>query len=83
MEKNNEQRTYILLFIVLCLISFGLGYFIFKHNNPKEISTVPVSEGLTLNATPLKGEDVIVKNSYVGYVEAINQVQIIPYIKCR
>ncbi|MBP3687876.1 MAG: efflux RND transporter periplasmic adaptor subunit [Alphaproteobacteria bacterium] len=80
MEKNNEQRTYILLLIVLCLISFGLGYFIFKHNNPKEISTVPVSEGLTLNATPLKGEDVIVKNSYVGYVEAINQVQIIPYI---
>lgn len=80
MEKNNEQRTYILLLIVLCLISFGLGYFIFKTNNPKEISTVPINEGLSLNATPLEAKDVVVKSSYVGYVEAINQVQIIPYI---
>lgn len=80
MERNSERRIYVLLLFVVCVISFGVGYFTFKYNNPREIKAVPINEGLTLNAVPILPQEVTIKNSYVGYVEAINQVQIIPYI---
>lgn len=80
MENKRERQIYIFLLVVLCLISLGLGYYIFKKEHLQEIRPVPVSESITLNAVPIVPEDIAVINSYVGYVEAINQVQIIPYI---
>lgn len=47
---------------------------------PKKPGPVPVNDSITLNAKPIMPGDVTVTNSYVGYAEAINQVQIIPYI---
>ncbi len=80
MENKNEQKTYILLLLVLCLISFGLGYYIFRSNHTAEIRPIPINDSITLNVTPPIIQDVTIQNNYVGYVEAINQVQIIPYI---
>ncbi len=80
MENNNEQKTYILLLLILCLLSFGLGYYIFRKDQTSEIRPVPVNDSITLKAAPIQIKDTDIKNSYVGYVEAINQVQIIPYI---
>lgn len=80
MENKNEQKIYILLLLVMCLISFGLGYYVFKTFQTKEIKPIPINDSITLNVSPLIFQDVTVQNTYVGYVEAINQVQIIPYI---
>ena len=52
----------------------------FKMSDAKEARPVPVNDSITLNAKPFMPGDVTVTNSYVGYAEAINQVQIIPYI---
>lgn len=52
----------------------------FKMSDAKEARPVPVNDSITLNAKPIMPGDVTVTNSYVGYAEAINQVQIIPYI---
>lgn len=80
MESNKERRVYIFLLLVLCLISLSLGYYIFKQEHSREIRPIPINESITLNAIPIAPQDIIVTNSYVGYVEAINQVKIIPYI---
>lgn len=80
MESKKEQKTYILLLLVLCLISFGLGYYIFRNGQTSEIRPVPINDSITLNVTPIIFKDAEIKNTYVGYVEAINQVQIIPYV---
>lgn len=80
MENKNERKTYILLLLVLCLISFGLGYYVFRNNQTTEIRPVPINDSITLNVAPPIIQDVTIQNNYVGYVEAINQVQIIPYI---
>lgn len=80
MESKSERHIYIFLLLVLCLISFGLGYLLFVKTKAGEVKPVPVNDSFTLNATPITPQDVTVLNSYVGYVEAINQVQIIPYI---
>ena len=80
MENKNERFVYILLLLILCLASFGLGFYMFKMSDAKEARPVPVNDSITLNAKPIMPGDVTVTNSYVGYAEAINQVQIIPYI---
>lgn len=80
MENKNERNIYIFLLLVLCLISLGMGYYIYKKEHIKEIKPVPVNDSITLDVTPIVPQVVAVTNNYVGYVEAINQVQIIPYI---
>lgn len=80
MENKNERHIYIFLLLVLCLISLGMGYYIYKKEHISEIRPVPVNDSITLNVAPIVPQDVTVTNNYVGYVEAINQVQIIPYI---
>ncbi len=80
MENKNERKIYIFLLLVLCLISLGMGYYIYQKEHSGEISPVPVNDSITLNVMPIIAQDVMVATNYVGYVEAINQVQIIPYI---
>lgn len=80
MENNNERKIYIFLLVVLCLISLGLGYYIVRNEKSDEIRPVPLHDSITLDVSPLISQDVIVTNSYVGFVEAINEVEIIPYI---
>lgn len=80
MENKNERKIYIFLLLVLCLVSLGMGYYIYEKEHAKGIRPVPVNDSLTLNAAPIIPQDVTVTNTYVGYVEAINQVQIVPYI---
>ncbi len=80
MENSGGRRVYILLLLFLCLVSFALGYFMFKMTNAKEAKPIPVNDSITLNASPITAQDVIVQNNYVGHIEAINQVQIIPYV---
>jgi len=80
MDSKNERHIYLFLLLVLCLVSFGLGYYLFRTTHFKETKHIPINDTISLNAKPLIVEDVIVKNNYVGYAEAINQVQIIPYI---
>lgn len=77
--KRSEKIFYASFLIILCLISFGAGYFVFKHNSLGSIN-VNTSDVLKINVKPIKIEDIVVKNSYVGHVEAIHQVNVIPYI---
>ena len=80
MVHCNERRTYLFLLFFLCLISFGLGYYLFKYTAFKEIRPVPVTHSLTLNVQKIIPKDITVQKNYVGRVEAINLVQIIPYV---
>ena len=80
MEKKKERLVYMVLLVVLCLASFGLGFYVFKISDEKEARSVPINDSLTLDAKPIIPEDVTVTDSYVGYAEAIHYVQIIPYI---
>ena len=77
---NKKRNIYVLLLAGMCFISFYLGFYAHKYNNPKKIKHIPVNESLTINVTPIVPQNFIVKNSYVGRVEAINQVKIIPMI---
>lgn len=78
MSKN--KYLYKTLFVFLCIVTLMLcGYYFYKTFFDKN-KNVPISDTVTLNATPIRTEDVLVKKSYVGYVEAINQIQVIPYI---
>ncbi len=79
MERANERKIYISLLVVLCLISLLLGYAI-RNQSDKEVRHIPIDESITLNAIPLIPQDNVVTSSFVGYAEAIHQVQIIPYI---
>lgn len=81
MDRNKNGRSlYILILLVMCLLSFGLGYFVFNKFQTKELRHIPINDSISINVIPLKPENINVKNTYVGYVEAINQVQIIPYV---
>lgn len=80
MNSQKERFIYLIILLIFCLVSFGLGCYVFYKTSIKETRQIPINESTTLNVFPLSGGDVVVQNSYVGFVEAINQVQIIPYI---
>lgn len=80
MNSQKERFIYLIILLVFCLVSFGLGYYMFYKTSIKETRQIPINESITLNASPLSAGDIVVQNSYVGFIEAINQVQIIPYI---
>lgn len=79
-KSDNIRKTYVLLLLVMCLISFGLGYFVFYKVNPREIRHVPIDDGITLNAIPIKPDVFTTKRSYIGHTIAINQANIVPFI---
>ena len=57
MENKNERFVYILLLLILCLASFGLGFYMFKMSDAKEARPVPVNDSITLNAKPIMPGD--------------------------
>ena len=46
MENKNERFVYILLLLILCLASFGLGFYMFKMSDAKEASRFPLTTAL-------------------------------------
>ncbi len=80
MENKKERRIYLWLLFVLCLVSFGLGFWCFKITDFEKKSPVPENSSLVLDAKPIVSQDITVQNKYVGFVESIHQVQIVPYI---
>ena len=77
---SKGRNIYIILLIGMCLVSFYLGFFMYKYQNPKEIKNIPINDSVTINVSPFVPQSFIVKNSYVGRVEAINQVKVIPLV---
>lgn len=81
MEKQNERLFYISLIAFLWFVCLGLGVFIYYKFYQAKPKLTDVNEKIiTLHAQPIESKDVIVKTNYVGHAEAINQVQIVPYI---
>jgi len=80
MKKQNKRKVYVLLIALLCFVSFGLGGFVFYQIYHIENKKPPISEVLSINVRPIRINDIVVKKSYVGFVEAINQVNIVPNI---
>ncbi len=79
-KEKHERTVYIILLFILCSISFGLGFYLFKITNHTKIKNIPITHNVTINTKPIEIQDSIVKESFVGYVEAINTVNIKPYI---
>ena len=79
-KYSKESKTYVLILLAMCLISFGLGYFVFTKFHLREIRHIPIEDSITINVLPLNSENISIKNTYVGHAEAINQVQIIPFV---
>jgi len=77
--KKREKFYYTFFLIFLCLVSFGLGYFAFNQKLLKNTKQ-DVPDILNIRVKPLKTKDIVIKNTYVGHVEAIHQVNITPYI---
>lgn len=78
MDKSFKHHIYQLIIGVLVFVSLALSCLLYWHL--KKNVSASLSETFTLNALPIKGEDIAVTRNYVGYTEAINQVQIIPYL---
>lgn len=80
MENKKEKWLYFFALLILSLISICLALALwYKTSNPAKGVSSHLND-LTLQTMPIPVENVIVKNSYVGFVEAINQVNIVPYI---
>ena len=79
MSNTKEHSFYILLLILISGLSFGAGYFVFLHQN-KEFKQIETQNILSIDAEKIIPTDITVQSNYVGHVEAINQVQITPYI---
>lgn len=77
--KRREKILYTSFLIVLCLVSFGLGYFVFSRTTQQNLEK-EAFDAIEIKVKPFKVENVVVKSSYVGHVEAIHQVNITPYI---
>lgn len=77
---SENKYLYKILFVLLLFVILGFGVYCFYKTFFDKRKSVLTSDTITLNATPIVTEDVLVKKSYVGHVEAINQIQIIPYI---
>lgn len=80
MINKFERQIYIVLLAFLLLLTLSLGGFIFYRLYDVKKYSAPSSAAISLKALPIRGEDIVIKTSYVGYAEAINQVQIVPYI---
>lgn len=80
MEQQKERKIYLWLLGILCLISLGLSLWVFKLTSNSAVHPVPPRNSLVLDARPIIPQNMVIKSSYVGFAEAINQVQIIPYI---
>lgn len=77
---SKKSYLYTMLVALFCFISLALGGYYFYKTFFDKNKSIPVSDTITLNAVPILSEDISVKNSYVGHVEAINEVLVIPYI---
>lgn len=84
MAKSVEQKSYFILMLVLLVIAFALGYYTFAYwHTPKEraeLKTVPAEQNLVLESVPLQGKDVPFTRRYIGYVTAIHEAEIQPFI---
>jgi len=78
MGKSFKRHIYQLIIGFLVFVSLALSCLLYWHLR-KNVSDV-LQKTVTLKALPIKGEDIAVTRNYVGYTEAINQVQIIPYL---
>ena len=77
---SEKKHLYKALFVFLCIVVMGLGVFYFYKTFFDKSKIPPINDTITLNAVPIVAEDVLVKKSYVGHVEAINQVYVTSYI---
>lgn len=80
MNSPKERFIYIFLLVFLCLASFGLGFYVFKSGIHKEAKPLPSSDSIVLNVKSITPQDNSITKNYVGFVEAINQVQIVPFV---
>ena len=80
MINKFERQIYVVLLVLLLLLTLGLSAYIFYKPSEEKEQTKPISDTISLNALPMLSKDIVIKTSYVGHAEAINQVQIVPYI---
>lgn len=84
MAQSVEKKSYFILMLILLVIAFALGYYTFAYwHTPKEraeIHAVPTTQTLALATLPLQGSDVHFTKRYIGYVSAIHEAKIQPFI---
>ena len=80
-RKGKEMKKYIryIVYISLfCSIALGLGYF--WKNTASSAKKAEKENAISIKAMPIKGQDIVIQRDYIGYVEAIHQVEIVPFI---
>lgn len=84
MAKSVEKKSYFVLMLILLIIAFFLGYYTFAYwHTPKErdmIRDVPINQNLVLQTSPLNAGDISFTRRYIGYVSAIHEAEIQPFI---
>lgn len=74
-----KQFIYILLGIVIGIALLWSGYK-WAENTLFKSEALSQTDAISLKAKPIVPQDFTVNKEYIGYVEAIHQVQIVPYI---
>ncbi len=80
MAKASKHKSYLLYMFYFCFFCFVLGCSLFYYMQKRNSKTKNLIDTITLNTSPIVAEDVTTKNKYIGHVEAINHVQIVPYV---
>jgi len=74
-----KQFIYILLGIIIGIVLLWSGFTWIKKTffNPAALAKTEI---IHLKVKPITAQDITINREYIGYVEAIHQVQIVPYI---
>lgn len=84
MAKSVEKKSYLVLVLVLLVIAFALGYYTFAFwhtpQESKQFKALPSSQTLVLETSAINGSDIAFTRRYIGYITAIFEAQIQPFI---
>lgn len=71
-------KSFILLIFMAAVVYWG--YTIYQHHKQLENRGVPMVVASAVQAAAPQGQDITVAKSYIGRVDAINEVDVVPYI---
>ena len=79
-KKMSFSKIFKFVFVIIAVV-FLYEYFMYKHNSDEKPVVVSKTDNeLIVNVLPFVEEDVVLKNSYIGYVTPIKFVDIVPKI---
>ncbi|MBO4644657.1 MAG: efflux RND transporter periplasmic adaptor subunit [Alphaproteobacteria bacterium] len=80
-NKPSGKHSFVVIFLIVLIV--GLGYEIFalkKEQKSAPVFPVPSPETVSIDVVPLAPENVTLSKHYIGYVEPVHSVSVLPFI---